>query len=321
MKSVRYDVEADWQLLNTCNYRCGYCFHSAEVLGEKLRQYASPEAWQNAFDKTGLIWLLHLTGGEPVIYPNFVELCTRLSQRHYLSMNSNLAHGSISGFVKAVDPARVTFINAGLHQQERRQRGGFAIFLKNAELLLDHGFPVFVSIVATPDVLAKTDDVIGSLSSVGLVPFPKLLRGMHEGRSYPRSYTLKERESFRLFAEHARQANRARMSDWHESPSIDPRFDDDFLGEVPRFTGQNCAAGQKFIRIEPNGNAFRCSIKTALGNILDQTLVLRDAQARCNTSYCFYFCRKYTDIAKPDRNAPRPEKWWRKLRPNRELVS
>ncbi len=24
--TMRYDIEADWQLLNTCNYRCDNCF-------------------------------------------------------------------------------------------------------------------------------------------------------------------------------------------------------------------------------------------------------------------------------------------------------
>ena len=30
----KYDIEADWQLLNTCNYRCEYCFFPDAVLGE-----------------------------------------------------------------------------------------------------------------------------------------------------------------------------------------------------------------------------------------------------------------------------------------------
>jgi hypothetical protein len=40
-----YDVEADWLLLNTCNYRCTYCFFSAETLSEKLKVYADHDEW------------------------------------------------------------------------------------------------------------------------------------------------------------------------------------------------------------------------------------------------------------------------------------
>ena len=43
--SMKYDIEADWQLLNTCNYRCAYCFFPPAVLGEKLTVYAKPEVW------------------------------------------------------------------------------------------------------------------------------------------------------------------------------------------------------------------------------------------------------------------------------------
>jgi hypothetical protein len=34
-----YDVEADWLLLYTSNYRCTYFFFSAETLSEKLKVF------------------------------------------------------------------------------------------------------------------------------------------------------------------------------------------------------------------------------------------------------------------------------------------
>ena len=40
---MQYDMEADWHLLNTCNYRCAYCFSPS--LGEKLTVHAEPELW------------------------------------------------------------------------------------------------------------------------------------------------------------------------------------------------------------------------------------------------------------------------------------
>jgi MoaA/NifB/PqqE/SkfB family radical SAM enzyme len=66
---MRYNVEADWQLLYTCNYRCPYCFIPPDTLGQPLTVYAEPEVWRRALDQTGLTWLQHITGGEPTIYP------------------------------------------------------------------------------------------------------------------------------------------------------------------------------------------------------------------------------------------------------------
>ena len=77
---MRYDIEADWHLLNTCNYRCSYCFFPPDVLGSKLRLFATPQQWRNGFDTAGVTWLVHITGGEPSIYPDFVDLCEELCQ-------------------------------------------------------------------------------------------------------------------------------------------------------------------------------------------------------------------------------------------------
>ena len=291
---MHYDVEADWQLLNTCNYRCAYCFFSPDVLGERLRVFASPEQWQTAFDATGLTWLLHITGGEPSIYPRFADLCERLAQRHYLSLNSNLTHPSIRDFAERTDPARVNFVHAAFHFVERERRNGKTSFLQHAMLLRDRGFRLMISVVASPEVLAQADRVIDEVRPTGLVPFPKLLRGPYAGRLYPDAYTETEREQFRSFAKLARASTLGWMQSTHERPSIDLMSDDQALYGIPSFTGQLCAAGQRFVGLQPNGDVFRCSTLMKLGNLLQGTLVLRQAPAPCDTSYCFYFCKKYS---------------------------
>ncbi len=294
---MNHDIEADWQLLNTCNYRCSYCFFPVEMLGERISEGASPAAWERALADTGLVWLLHLTGGEPCVHPRFAALCAALSRRHVLSLNSNLSRPSIADFARAVEPERVAFINAGLHDLERARRGGLAIFLRNASLLLDRGFRLFVSVVATPAVLADVGRVIDTMAPTGLVPFPKMLQGRHAGATYPDDYTPEERSAFVRFNRLAREANDARMAGWPERPSIDVGSDDGLLDRIPDFRGQTCEAGRRFVRLHGDGSVFRCSTETALGNVLTGTFAPRREAAVCDTRYCFYFCRKYTDQA------------------------
>ncbi len=301
---LNYDIEADWHLLNTCNYRCAYCFFDAATLGEKLRSFASPATWEKAFNATGKTWLLHMTGGEPSLYPDFVELCRRLSERHYLSFNSNLTHPSIADFAERMDPSRVSFINAGLHLAEREERNGNSRFLKHAELLRERGFPVVVSLVATPSVLDRYMDAISLLNGAGLFPAPKMLRGAFEGRFYPEAYSESDRTRFRAYAAQARQAYASLLASRPEAFTINMFDDDEFLAGQPSFTGRSCEAGRRFVRLNPDGEAFRCSEKTRLGNLLAGTFIPTERASPCDTSYCYYFCRKYASDAAQATNSP-----------------
>src|SRR5262249_1136015 len=293
---MRYDIEADWQLLNTCNYRCAYCFFSSELLGEKLTVYGEPETWKQAFDRTGLTWLLHVTGGEPSVYPGFAKLCQLLTEKHYLSFNSNLSNSSVVEVAKRVDPSRLSFINAGLHAKERETRRGLEKFLEHAACLKEHGFPLFISIVATSDVLHRADEIITLTKPIGLIPIPKLLRGSHEGKIFPEAYSAKEKAAFIEFTKRARESYGPFIRNLVERPTVDIFGDEDYLDGIPDFRGRMCGAGVKFVSLQPDGTVYRCQRKQAnyLGNILDGSFKTAE-KSRCRSNYCFHFCLKYSD--------------------------
>jgi MoaA/NifB/PqqE/SkfB family radical SAM enzyme len=315
---MRYDVEADWHLLNTCNYRCSYCFFSPDVLGEKLAVHASPETWTRAFDRTGLTWLIHLTGGEPTAYPDFAELCQLLTEKHYLSFNSNLTQNSLIDFANRVDPARVNFINAGLHIEERQRRNGLQKFLDHVGYLQERKFPVFVSVVGTPEVLAEVDDVVAPTEPLGFVPVPKLMRGTYKGRNYPDAYTSSERAAFVALAAKARKSYGPRIDVRKERPTIDVFGDQQHVEGMPWFRGRRSSAGQKFVSLHPDGTVYRCETKQSnlLGNILDGSLRLQVEKSICDSDYCFYFCLKYADPPRVSLSSSflRNTRAWRKIR-------
>ena len=74
---MHYDIEADWMLLLTCNFRCPYCFIDPKLPGAKIQRVGTPEQWVEGFRRTGKTWLLHMTGDEPARHPDFVELARR----------------------------------------------------------------------------------------------------------------------------------------------------------------------------------------------------------------------------------------------------
>lgn len=298
MKASRetcYDAECDWYLLTTCNFRCRYCFIPTEALGAKLQVHASPAAWADAFDKTGKRWLIHMTGGEPTIYPDFVELCSRLTNRHLISFNSNLSRSAIRRLAECVDPASVNFINGGLHSRERMRHGELDDFVANARILRDAGFLLVVTAVATPELISGLPALHERLVRDGLWIAPKVLRGVHAGLTYPRDYTDPQREKLRAAIARARDHYGPVFAAAPGGrPSIDVFSDDDLLDDVPDFRGRLCSAGLSFVRIEPNGDVHRCSPDRPMGNLLDGSIRFASGPTACDTHHCVYFCRKYT---------------------------
>lgn len=302
--TIQYDLQADWMLLHTCNYRCSYCFFSTALLGSKLRTFASSRQWKSAFNSTGFTWLLHITGGEPSIYPEFADLCEYLTERHYISVNTNLTNGSLLRFAERIDPARVSFINAGFHLDEREKRLGHGVFLRHADLLRSKGFRILISMVATPNVLARFAEAVALFEPVGLFPVPKLFRGRFEGRIYPTAYSALDKERFRSFADRARISYLSMTGLAAGPPTIDMFNDDNFLDGIPSFRGRLCEAGHRFVNIQPNGDVYRCAPITMLGNVLEGTFSPRIGAAICDTQYCYYFCNKYS---RPPSVAPSSE--------------
>jgi MoaA/NifB/PqqE/SkfB family radical SAM enzyme len=289
-----YQIEADWHLLNTCNYRCDYCFFSDEFLSSKLPSFAKAEEWGAAFDASGLVWLVHLTGGEPSVYPDFHRLCVALTRRHFISVNSNMTNRVWRDFAHQVNPIRVSFINAALHLEERERRAGNASYLDQVAMLLDRGFQVFCSLVGSPRALARFEDAIELLDSIGMFPAPKVMRGVFEGKRYPDAYTDLDKERFRKYAEMARKFYAPTLSRRTERPTLDMFRDDDIIDGEPSYKGLSCEAGRLFVRIDPKGELFRCGTSESMGNIREGTFVRSDSPSPCDTSYCFYFCQKYT---------------------------
>src|SRR5262249_28477876 len=276
-----------------------YCFIPPAALGEKVTVYGEPETWKQSFDRTGLTWLLHITGGEPSVYTGFAKLCQLLTEKHYLSFNSNLSNSSIVEVAKRIDPSRISYINAGLHAKERQSRKGLEKFLEHAACLKEHGFPLFISIVATPDVLHRADEIIALTKPIGLIPIPKLLRHLYDGKIYPEAYTPKEKAIFIELAKRARERYGPFIRNLVGRPTIDILSDDNYLDGTPDFRGRMCSAGVKFVSLRPDGAAYRCEPKQSnyLGNILEGSFATAE-KSRCNSSYCFYFCLKYSDQPK-----------------------
>jgi MoaA/NifB/PqqE/SkfB family radical SAM enzyme len=291
---MKYDAEADWTLLTTCNFRCAYCFVSENAQRAKIKTHGAPLQWKEGFDATGKTWLIHITGGEPSIYPDFVDLCEQLSQSHYLSLNSNLSHRVIEEFARRIDPQRVHFINAALHDEERQKKECRSMFIERVHALLKRNFNVLVSQVMTPRLISVFSEAAKHFESHGLYIIPKLIRGNFAGKTYPDAYSTSQKQQIREYMAEARRQHLGVIERMNEPATIDLFLDERFLDGIPSYRGKLCGSGYNFVRINPDGSVIRCGSKKCLGNLLHKKVKMWNAPKPCNTSYCPYFCEKYT---------------------------
>lgn len=246
------------------------------------------------FDSTGLIWLLHLTGGEPFIYPHFIELCQLLTEKHYISINSNIDSPRVKRFAEVVDPERVDYINCGVHIQQRAERNNIERFIANFLTLKSAGFDVFASCVMYPEVFHDFDETWMWYMRRGIPLIPKALQGQYSDGHYPDDYTVGERRCFTEHSHRAAEAYGDQFARRSEPPTINPLLDYmRFLDSLPDYRGRPCYAGMKFVRIRENGDIRRCGPADTIGNIVSGRFELRAGPSKCTEVECPYFCEKY----------------------------
>lgn len=289
-----HDVEADWILMSTCNYRCIYCFWDTEALGRKISPPASVETLAAFFEATGLRWLLHLTGGEPFHYPDFLELCGLLTRQQVISINTNADSDRVLRFADTIDPGRVDFINCGVHLQQRVERGRVDQFIRNFHALRGAGFDVFASCVMYPELFATFPEVWAWWAEQGIPLIPKALQGWHLGRAYPEGYTDHEQAMFFEYSGNANLAYANRFPHRTAPPTINPLNDAAIFFSGPTdYRGQLCEAGRHFVRIRENGEIRRCGPEDVIGNIVEGWFDRRTGPSLCTELECPYFCDKY----------------------------
>lgn len=263
-----------WNMTRKCNFRCSYCYfpHDASPVTETLpvegilnlleAQTSSEAAGNQDDDLRGNGWLVGLTGGEPLLYPGFVGICRVLTRNHFIGLDSNLSVSSkVREFAERIDPARVAYIYASLHIEERERVRGVDAFIANVVLLQDRGFNVIVNSVLHPTLIDRFSADQEHFARHGVTIIPRPFKGEFEGRRYPESYGPEVRS---VFAAHPQAG--AKM--------------------VYNFKGVPCYGGMAFTRLEPDGTVLRCSgDKTRMGNVLE-SVQLNIEPLPCTVARC-----------------------------------
>ena len=260
----------NWDIHWVCNYRCPYCWFYDQWAQIKSRNRTLPvaeliKAWNNIHTRYGTV-KVSITGGEPFLYPNFVEFIKELSQMHGVEIITNLST-DIRQFVEVIDSQNVK-VNPSFHPL-------FATldkFIERALLLKERGMLQCVSYVSWPPQIPRIDYYTQQFAHHGISISLQSFFGQYQGRRYPDAYTEEEKHII--------------------SPQLGDRGGKPFQTEPLKTKGKLCAAGQRYGVIQPDGTVLRCgginSSKglSRVGNLFEDGFRLFDHPSPCTFEIC-----------------------------------
>jgi len=105
-------VSFEWNIIYSCNFRCPHCIFDGkwDEYGKRTVFIGRDEwikYWTDIYKHYGRTTLI-VTGGEPFIYPDFIGIIKAISSIHYPINISSNGSGDIDGFIKNIDPGRVS---------------------------------------------------------------------------------------------------------------------------------------------------------------------------------------------------------------------
>jgi len=167
-----------------CNFDCSYCNQHTNDLS--MTHHIDIDRFIQRLEKTGKTFLVIVSGGEPFMIPNFVEFAGRVTQKHYLRVDTNMSLTKpCRQFAQTIDPGKVVEISFSTHIQERENSKinimGLVDLVKEYQA---KGFKIFGNYVAHPALLGRMEDDIKFFASHGITVLPTLYQGSYKGKLY-----------------------------------------------------------------------------------------------------------------------------------------
>jgi MoaA/NifB/PqqE/SkfB family radical SAM enzyme len=263
----QYENKMCWHINDLCNFKCVYCFEPYFNKENPLAGRLSPQQILEAFNSTGRKWHLFISGGEPLLYPNFIELANTVGRYHPFQISTNLSNKYVKPFANEVSPENIFIINASLHIGHHTERS-LKQFIENYHLFVEKGFKIVVTYVTYPPLFERIEKDFIYLKEQGIKDLiPKVYRGNFEGKNYPANYTDEQIEIMRKLST--------------ESP-----HEILYLNKM-KFKNQLCRAGKNFFYMNINGDVFSCgSIMNPNGNLFDGTFKPNEKPMCCTAETC-----------------------------------
>jgi len=290
---ARYIRQAHWSITGKCNYRCKHCFMSAPdaVLGELPHE--------KIMDIVNQLWdcgvmNVSLTGGEPLIRPDFLEIVDALLDRG-IHINAIYSNGALVNekLLRELDRRNIhpefnmSYDGAGWHDWLRGVAGAEKMVDRAFALCRDMGFPTGAEMCLhqrNKHTLRESVSHLGSLGVRSVKTVPVLNSGEWLKNGYGESFTIKELYSMYLdYIPQYYEDNMPMIVMLNGFFLADPRKPDTF--GIPSYKPERspetfcmCGHARLYMYISPDGKTLPCmslsglKIQERFPNILEQGL-------------------------------------------------
>ena len=256
MYNKNYKLLFNWSITLSCNFNCKYCNNKIienrtinMLQSTALGTFITNKIWSittkskkkanynidkivNFFNSTGKTAKIKLLGGEPFLYPDFIELCIELTKYHFIDIETNLSINQIKKFADTINPERMEDIRASFHIEELEEKNLINRFIDNFLYCKKKGFTITAIVIVYPPIMEKILKYREILLKEGIILYSQPFVGYYKRKEYPSSYTKKEIK--------------------------DLNIDFTYTSLTRNTKNQSCSAGNSFFVILPSGDIYPC---------------------------------------------------------------
>jgi len=257
-----------WYVTWLCNFKCPYCWQWQEPGKYRVSYKVKPEQWVNGWRKILEIEkfdyaVIGISGGEPFMYPGFLDLLSKLPSNMYYDITTNLSLLDTNKFLEIAKDRCIGVICSFHPSNPTNSKKYMEEFYQKVEKLkvLPH---TRINFVAAPSNL-KYYEIIKSISDELKVP-------LHVERCVMLDGEPEFSEEEKQFVE--------------KIISKDRKVEFDIGKKV------KCSAGKDYIVLFPDGEVYQCLTKAEkgigkIGNFFDERFRLLDKLSTCSIyPYC-----------------------------------
>jgi radical SAM protein with 4Fe4S-binding SPASM domain len=257
--SGRLPLMGSLELTYRCNLDCVQCYCNLPPNDQEARsQELTLAEIRDILDQVaeeGCLWLL-LTGGEPLLRPDFLEVyayAKKAGMLVTLFTNGTLLNAELADYLAEWPPRKVEItlhgVTRGTFERVTRVAGSYDRCMRGIELLLERDLPLYLKTTVTKLNVHELWDTKAYVEGLGIEHrFDALL--------IPRFDGSKEPCEVRLSPEELVQLDMADSERWREVG----RLAEDLWGVVRGDDLYVCGAGERSFHIDPYGRLSLCAL-------------------------------------------------------------